>query len=1491
MFTRWGDLVYRFRFAVIAVVGAALLALGAYGMGLGPRLTQSGWFDPGSESVQGAEIADQSFGRDHMADVIVMYNAPEGKTIDDPEFRQKAVDSLSKAVADHPDHIDKINGTYWKVGDAPAVPSAFGSKDKKHAFASIAIIGDNDTTVMANYRAVQGAFDIPGVDVEVSGLQPLGVTLTDTLDHDSKRMELLAFPAVAVLLFFVFGGIVAAALPLIIGGLTIIGANGLVMGLTNFTEVNIFVGGVVSMIGLGLAIDYGLFIVSRFREELAEGYDTAAAVRRSVMTAGRTVVFSATMIIASLGGILIFPQGFLRSVAYGTIAAVSLAALTAITILPAMLGILGPRVDMLGLKRFRKTKTADQIENGFWGNTTRWVMRHPLKIAIPITIGLLLLIIPVKDLAFGGINEKYLPPDNSTRLALEHFYEVFPQKKTDPIQLVFVSDNTTAIGKVWKEANQAPGLVGPFEVPVKSPTDATVFRTSATLVDPTGSAEQTIDYIRAIEVPDGVTMYVTGQPALMADSIDTLLDLMPWMILLVLVATTVLMFLTFGSLVLPLKAALMSALGLGSTLGILTWIFVDGHGAGLLNFTPQPISAPVLMLIIAIIYGLSTDYEVFLLSRMVEARAQGASTTEAVRIGTAQTGRIITAAALILLVVTGAFAFSDMVMMQYIAYGMIAALFLDATVLRMLLVPAIMKLLGDDCWWAPKWMKRIQEKIGLGEPILDDERPQKGTVVDLVKTTPITDPPTMQMVSVPDAKLAKTPRRPRTVAEIEAEAPTQRIDKITESAEPARPRKPMSPDPTRPRASMLSGEPTRVLPVVQPGSAKPVGADDEPTQMLPAVQPDSPAPEPGNENRSGRGDSGMPMGSPKDGSNHGDTAAPGEPTAFRSGREETGATGDPAAFRSEHGETGATGDPTAFRSGRGDTGASGKSTAIRPDHGAVAPGDPAAGNRSDHQVFGANSGTPAPGSNAGDDQRYPSSTPVDSAAENHSGRAEFGVDGVIGGSGPADVAGPVDGVIGGLDLPDSRGNESAPRGSERVKPPAGYSPTTPRISTPGTPVGGEFPGDTPESRPSIVAPARPSTDTPRPVTPSPSIVNTPPPVTPPSGIVNTPPPVTPPPSIVHPPTPRPVSRPSDFPAGGTFNGFTPLPRTGEEESGRASQDAPEPQAPAADRISPTATEDAAREPDSRPQGFVPPQPDLTATPGAHRADAQQAAEPASDLPEFPDLPMRCPAPEERDAQPQTPVAQNVFGTPVPVDPQQLPWTDGVPGDAPTAEGAEPPMSAGASSMWASIDNARRSAQIGSPDNAQSTESRTPQDPAAREQTAVQSDTSRTPNVLRPQVAPPGFTPVSAPETTSPESRPADPVSPADDDPETAPFTAADEAGDQGATGGHATGESPRTAGGWQAPPGFTPIPNSDAAEPSSPPAPDTNGAASSENGSTATPEDDPQADTRTEIENWMAQLRSSRRGSTPVDEGRHHGDDGRTVSVNELLRRRNDETP
>ncbi|HEY5857553.1 MAG TPA: MMPL family transporter [Aldersonia sp.] len=718
MFARWGALVYRLRYTVIGVMVAGLLALGGYGLGLEDHLSQSGWDDPGSEASRAAVLADQVYGRDHTADVIALYTAPEGETVDDPEFSAAIVANLNSLPRDHPDQIIGVNFSYWKTDTGQQVPLADASK--QHAFASIAIKGDNDTELTRNFRDVRDAFYIDGVDVQLAGLQPVAGTLNDTMASDVLRMELLAIPAVGVLLFFVFGGVVAAALPLIVGGLTVVGAWGIVRIITNVTEVNSFVSPVVSLIGLGLAIDYGLFVVSRFREEIAEGYPTGVAVRRTVMTAGRTVVFSATMIVACLGGLLLFPQGFLKSVAYGAIATVSLAALTAVTVLPAMLGILGKRIDAFGLKRFRKTKTADEIDASIWGRLTRWVMQNPLKVAIPIVVGLLLLVIPVKNIEFGGINERYLPPDNPTRLAQEEFDRIFPLRGTEPIKLVITSSDTRAVGLIRQEASNAPGLTGPFALPTTQAKDD-VWILSATLTD-RNNAQPTIDYLRAINVTDGTQMLVGGTPAIERDSIAALLDRIPLMIALVLLVTTLLMFLTFGSLVLPIKAALMSALGLGATLGILTWIFVDGHGAELLNFTPGPIMSPVLVLIIAIIYGLSTDYEVFLLSRMVEARARGASTTEAIRVGSAQTSRIITAAALILIVVTGAFGFSELVMMQYIAYGMIAALIIDATLIRMFLVPATMKLLGDDCWWAPQWMLRIQRKIGLAEPVLDDDR-------------------------------------------------------------------------------------------------------------------------------------------------------------------------------------------------------------------------------------------------------------------------------------------------------------------------------------------------------------------------------------------------------------------------------------------------------------------------------------------------------------------------------------------------------------------------------------------------------------------------------------------------------------------------------------------------------------------------------------------------------------------------------------------------
>ncbi|MGZ5379103.1 MAG: MMPL family transporter, partial [Mycobacterium sp.] len=305
--------------------------------------------------------------------------------------------------------------------------------------------------------------------------------------------------------------------------------------------------------------------------------------------------------------------------------------------------------------------------------------------------------------------------------------------RTEPLTLVIqntdgqpVTDQQVA--EIRNKAMTVPGFIEPDGDPSKmwqarggESTDASVRVIQNGLTNRNDAAKK-VDELRSISPPRGLTISVGGTPALEQDSIHALFDKLPMMVLILIVTTTILMFLAFGSVVLPIKAAVMSALTLGSTMGVLTWMFVDGHGAGVMNYTPQPLMAPMIGLIIAVIWGLSTDYEVFLVSRMVEARERGMSTAEAIRIGTATTGRLITGAALVLAVVAGAFVFSDLVMMKYLAFGLLIALLLDATIVRMFLVPAIMKLLGDDCWWAPRWMKRIQERLGLGETELPDER-------------------------------------------------------------------------------------------------------------------------------------------------------------------------------------------------------------------------------------------------------------------------------------------------------------------------------------------------------------------------------------------------------------------------------------------------------------------------------------------------------------------------------------------------------------------------------------------------------------------------------------------------------------------------------------------------------------------------------------------------------------------------------------------------
>ena len=760
MFAWWGRTVYQYRYIVIGVMVALCLGGGVYGISLGQHVTQSGFYDDGSESVHASVISDEVYGRDRTSHVVAILTPPEGQTVEDPEWIAEVTDELNTLVTNHEDEIVSWVGWLRAPDSTIETVQQMKTADGSKTFISIPLQGDGDDEILRNYQAIEPDLkQINDGNIALAGLNPLASELTGTIGEDQRRAEVAAIPLVCVVLFFVFGGVVAAALPGLIGGLTIAGALGIMRFTAEFMPVHFFAQPVVTLMGLGIAVDYGLFMVSRFREEIAEGYDTETAVRRAVMTSGRTIMFSAVILVASSVPLLLFPQGFLKSITYAIIASVMLAAILSVTVLPAALGILGRNVDALGVRtllrvpffrnwkpmrvylewlaeKTQKTKTRAEVEKGFWGKLVNVVMKRPIAFATPILVLMILLIIPLGQLSLGGISEKYLPPDNGVRLAQEEFDSTFPTFRTEPLTLVVERpDGEPVTDQQLAEIRAKAMTVTGFIVPDNDPnemwqersvqeggTEDPAVRVIQNGLENRNEASQKIEELRSIQPPRGVEISVGGTPALEQDSIHSLFDKLPLMVVVLIITTTILMFLAFGSIVLPIKAALMSALTLGSTMGILTFMFVVGHGSGVMNYTPQPLMAPMIGLIIAVIWGLSTDYEVFLVSRMVEARERGMSTAEAIRIGTATTGRLITGAALVLAVVAGAFVFSDLVMMKYLAFGLLIALLLDATIVRMFLVPSVMRLLGDDCWWAPRWMKRVQDKLGLGETELPDER-------------------------------------------------------------------------------------------------------------------------------------------------------------------------------------------------------------------------------------------------------------------------------------------------------------------------------------------------------------------------------------------------------------------------------------------------------------------------------------------------------------------------------------------------------------------------------------------------------------------------------------------------------------------------------------------------------------------------------------------------------------------------------------------------
>jgi len=720
MFDRLGHLTYTRRYWVLVLAGAFLAVGGAWGTGVFGAMVSSGFEDPGSESAAALEQVQDSVGRDE-ADVVVLYRERAGGPATTPSFRS----AVETHLAGLPAGLVEGVTTTWSAGPAGA---ALVSEDGRSTYAVVHVVGADEDARMAAYEDLEPTLrDAPkGLDVQLGGNEAIASDITTQVGEDIARAETISLPIVLVLLVLVFGGLTAASLPLAIGGLAILGSFTMLRLLSLATDVSIFAVNIVTMLGLGLAIDYALFVISRFREELHSGRTTEAALVRTMATAGRTVAFSGITVAISLASLLLFPQVFLRSMGFGGMAAVLVAMVGALTVLPALLAVLGHRVDSLrvsGLARRTRRRRGDTgaSTHGAWARLAHSVMRRPVVYVAVIVPVLLLAGLPFLRVEFGGVDHRALPAGTESRVVSETLLAEFRGGGTttvDPVVTFADGDigeaDRAALAGFADEVRALPDVVSVDVAGEGNGSALLNVRHSQEGIS--APARDLVADIRDLPEPEGSEVLVGGRAAELRDLLSSLGSTLPWMGLFVVGVTLVLLFLAFGSVILPLKAVAMNVLSLSASFGALVWIFQDGNLSSVLGFTSTgAIEATQPILMLAMAFGLSMDYEVFLLSRVREEWDRTGDNGVAVAGGLQRTGRIITSAALLLVVVIGAFSTSGIVFIKMIGIGMIIAIVVDATIVRALLVPATMRLLGRWNWWAPAPLARWWARHGLRE--------------------------------------------------------------------------------------------------------------------------------------------------------------------------------------------------------------------------------------------------------------------------------------------------------------------------------------------------------------------------------------------------------------------------------------------------------------------------------------------------------------------------------------------------------------------------------------------------------------------------------------------------------------------------------------------------------------------------------------------------------------------------------------------------------
>ena len=700
MFENLGRVLVNYRKAAVALFVIGILVAGAVGSLIFSRLDSGGYSDPNSDSYKVYEYLRDDLKVEDPA-VVVVIDAGD-RDVTEPAVAQQAL-ALEKLMAQEEGVTRTLS--FWGAGSDANLKSA----DGKAAY--VLIFGEGEAFSPGSQdlgKLFQEKYDgeFSGLRLYAGGVAVVGHAITKKISDDLKIAEAVSIPLTFILLAFVFGALAASAMPLIVGVSAIVGAFFILYLISLFTAVSVYSLNLTTGMGLGLGIDYALLMVNRFREELNKGKSVDESVITTMATAGKTVFYSGLTVLVTMVSLTFFPLPFLKSFGYAGVSVVALAVVGAIFGLPPILAMMGKRINKGPVRKSAMTPKDD----GRWADTARFVMRRPVPIVLLSLIALGIMAAPLQNISFSQGDSRMLPASNPAAIATAIQTERFPGQTGTPIEIITFdgANKVDALNDYANRISQVPGIVG--VVPPQVIGEDVRIVAYQSMLPRTPESQKLIHDLRDVKAPTGTL--IGGVAADYTDSQDGISRTLPWAFGWIAISVLLLVFVFTGSIILPIKAVLLNVLSLAATLGVLTWVFIDGNLQWLVgSFTVTgSLDTSIVILIAVVVFGLSMDYELFLLSRIREEHLEGRSNVESVATGLQRSARIITAAAVLLAVVFAAFVTSGVTSIKTMGFGVALAVLLDATLIRALLVPALMRLMGERNWWAPKSLQRFTLK-------------------------------------------------------------------------------------------------------------------------------------------------------------------------------------------------------------------------------------------------------------------------------------------------------------------------------------------------------------------------------------------------------------------------------------------------------------------------------------------------------------------------------------------------------------------------------------------------------------------------------------------------------------------------------------------------------------------------------------------------------------------------------------------------------------